>query len=75
LRRAIKLLPGDMRALLATLTQALEETHAGELAPGTARSMASLATAMVRVYDMGELALRVKRLEERESELDEREEE
>jgi hypothetical protein len=66
LRRAIKLLPGDMRSLLGALTQALEEVHQETLEPSAGRAMASLATAMVRVYDMGELTLRVKRLEERD---------
>lgn len=64
MQRAMKLLPGDMRALLDTLTDALAETHDGDLEPRVASALAVLAGAILRVYQTGELALRMQALEE-----------
>jgi hypothetical protein len=66
-RRALRILPGDMRGLLHALSQAFEETHDGEMEPRIAQALASLSSAVVRVYSAGELALRVKALEAREA--------
>jgi hypothetical protein len=58
--------PQEMRDVLDQLMQALEETDGGQLEPRVATAMATLCGAIVRVYELGELAERVQALEERE---------
>jgi Family of unknown function (DUF5763) len=58
--------PKEMRDVLDQLLQALEETYGGQLEPRVATAMATLCGAIVRVYELGELAVRVQALEERE---------
>lgn len=60
LRRAV---PADLRDVLVRLVDALEQTHDGTIEPRVASAMGSLAGAIVRVYEVGELALRVEKLE------------
>ncbi len=73
MRRALRILPGDMQGLLRALSDAFEQTHGGDLDPRVASALASLSGAVVKVYTAGELALRVKALEAREA-LEERSE-
>lgn len=65
-RRLRKAVPPDLKDVLARLIEALEGCHEGGLEPRVATAMASLAGAIVRVYEVGELALRVQKLEEEE---------
>jgi hypothetical protein len=58
--------PKEMRDVLDQLMQALEETYGGQLEPRVATAMATLCGAIVRVYELGELAVRVQALEERD---------
>ena len=58
--------PQDLRDVLDQLMQALEGTYGGQLEPRAASAMATLCGAIVRVYELGELAVRVQALEERE---------
>ena len=58
--------PQELRDVLDQLLQALEETYGGQLEPRVATAMATLCGAIVRVYELGELAVRVQALEERE---------
>jgi hypothetical protein len=64
LRRAEKLLPNVLRPVLAKLTAAIDETHAGTLDPRQATAMAALASAVVRVFTSGTLEERLAALEE-----------
>ncbi len=63
--RAAKHVPPDMKALARQLMESIDEVHRGELMPDQARAMASLAGAVVRVYEVGELRLEVQELRER----------
>ena len=58
--------PQELRDVLDQLMQALEETYGGQLEPRVATAMATLCGAIVRIYELGELAVRVQALEERE---------
>jgi hypothetical protein len=58
--------PQELRDVLDQLMQALEETYGGQLEPRVATAMATLCGAIVRVYELGELAVRVQALEERD---------
>ena len=58
--------PKEMRDVLDQLLQALEETYGGQLEPRVATAMATLCGAIVRIYELGELAVRVQALEERD---------
>ena len=58
--------PPELRDVLDQLMQALEETYGGQLEPRVATAMATLCGAIVRVYELGELAVRVQALEERD---------
>jgi hypothetical protein len=64
--RLRKKMPPDLCDVLDQLMQALEGTYGGQLEPRAATAMATLCGAIVRVYELGELAERVKALEERE---------
>ena len=63
--RAGKLLPSRLRPILERLETALEQVHTGKLLPAQAGAMASLAGAIIRVYQSGELEERLQVLEER----------
>jgi hypothetical protein len=56
--------------VLDQLIQALEETDGGQLRQSVATAMVTLCGAIVRVYELGELAVRVQALEERDEEGD-----
>ena len=56
--------PPELRDVLGQLMQALDETYGGQLEPQVARAMATLSGAIVRMYEIGELAGRVQALEE-----------
>ena len=58
--------PPELQDVLVQLTQALDETYGGQLEPRVAGAMATLCRAIVRVYELGELAVRVQALEERD---------
>src|SRR5438105_11981248 len=62
--------PQDLRDMLDQLMQALAETYGGQLEPRVATAMATLCSAIIRVYELGELAVRVQALEERDEEDD-----
>jgi hypothetical protein len=64
--RLRKKMPADLCDVLDQLMQALEGTYGGQLEPRAATAMATLCGAIVRVYELSELAERVKALEERE---------
>jgi hypothetical protein len=58
--------PPELRGVLDQLMHALDETYGGQLEPQVARAMATLSGAIVRMYEIGELAGRVQALEERD---------
>ncbi len=62
--RVIKLLPSTLKPVLEQLFLALEEVHAGELDPRQAGAMASLASAIGRLYETAQLEERLQKLEE-----------
>src|SRR5205823_1407762 len=68
LKEAIPLdaMPDNLREVLNHLIGALDETYDGQLEPQIARAMATLSGAIVRLYEFGELAVRVQALEERD---------
>jgi Family of unknown function (DUF5763) len=59
-------MPAKLREVLNHLIGALDETYDGQLEPQVARAMATLSGAIVRLYEFGELAVRVQALEERD---------
>ena len=63
-RRLDRLVPATLKPMLAALLGALEEVHEGQLAPVRAQAMASLASAAVKVYQVGALEERLVTLEE-----------
>ena len=63
-RRLDRLVPATLKPVLAALLGALEEVHDGQLAPVRAQAMASLASAAVKVYQVGALEERLATLEE-----------
>ena len=63
-RRLDRLVPATLKPVLAALLGALDEVHDGQLAPAQAQAMASLASAAVKVYQVGALEERLAILEE-----------
>jgi hypothetical protein len=63
-RRAVKRLPTDLKPVLESLLAAVQEVHAGKLEPPQATAMASLAGAICRVLQVGELEQRLAALED-----------
>ncbi len=63
--RAGKHIPRDMKELARRLLKAIDEVHRGEFMPDQARAMASLAGAVCRVYEAGEVEQRIAELEAR----------
>jgi len=61
--RAAKLLPARLRPLVDKLEEAINQVHAGTLAPAKGTAMAALSNALVRVFQCGELEERLRRLE------------
>ena len=64
--RAGKLLPARLRPVVTALEDALREVHDGDLDPRVATAMASLAGALVKVYQAGELEERLRDLESKQ---------
>jgi len=62
--RLKKLMPSDMREVFDILRAALSEVHSGAITPSQGSAMSSLAGAMVKLAEAGELTERVRRLEE-----------
>jgi hypothetical protein len=63
--RLRKLMPADLRDTFELLQNALCETYAGNLEPRIATAMGSLASAMCRVLEAGELVARLDEIEDR----------
>jgi len=61
--RSLRMLPERLRPIADKLAAALDEVHQGTLDPRQASAMASLAGALVRVVQAGELEERVRALE------------
>ena len=59
-------MPAKLHEVLNHLMGALDETYDGQLEPQIARAMATLSGAIVRLYEIGELAVRVQALEQRD---------
>lgn len=59
------LMPARLEPVFNLLESALTEVHAGSLAPARATAMASVARALIDVYQAGELEDRVRRIEAR----------
>lgn len=62
--RAARMLPSEMRPVFELLSKALTETHRGTLDPKRAAALASLAGAMCRVLQVGEMETRLAQLEQ-----------
>src|SRR5207248_7258137 len=58
--------PEELRDVLGQLMQALGVTYGGQLEPRAATAMATLCSAIVRLYQLGELTDRVQAIEERD---------
>ena len=67
-----RLMPSDMREVFDVLRAALYEVHSGALSPSQGSAMSSLAGAMVKLAEAGELVERVRRLEELVENMEER---
>ena len=63
--RASKLLPSRLRPVAELLEKALEEVHSGLLDPRKATAMSSLASALIRVFEAGQMEERLRTLEEK----------
>lgn len=63
--RAGKYLSRELRGLADTLLVAIDEVHEGKLDPKRLTAMASGASAVVRLHEVGELRLEVRELRER----------
>jgi hypothetical protein len=59
------LTPSQLGPLFSRLQEAVEQLHTGQLSPGRASAMASLARAMVAVLRAGEMEERIQAIEER----------
>ncbi len=58
-----KLMPASLKPVLQKLMDGLDEVHDGTLDPRQASAMASLASAIGRLYEVAELEQRLERLE------------
>ncbi len=63
--RAAKRVPKDLRELASTLMGAITEVHRGELEPRALSAMAAGASAVVKLYEVGEFEARLRELEAR----------
>lgn len=61
--RSMKAIPERLRPVAELLASALQEVHAGTLAPTQATAMASVASALVKVMMAGDLEERMRALE------------
>ncbi len=61
--RLAKLLPSSMRPIIDLLNKAAQEVYDGRLDPRQATALASLASALVRVYTVGEMEDRMRQVE------------
>ncbi len=59
-----KLMPATLKPVLQKLMDGLDEVHDGTLDPRQASAMASLASAIGRLYEVAELEQRLERLEQ-----------
>lgn len=57
-------LPPNLRGVLSTLLEALDEVHTGEIDPRVASAMGSLAGAISKLYEVAELERRLEQLEQ-----------
>jgi hypothetical protein len=62
-KRLDRLVPASLKPTIATLFEALEEVHRGDLDPRAAGAMAALAGAIARLYSVGVLEERIAALE------------
>ena len=65
--RAAKLIPSRLRPVAVILEAALTEVHDGTLSPNQGTAIASLAGALIRVVQAGEMEERLRSLEARVS--------
>lgn len=63
--KVLRLLPDRLRPIIDVLISAIDEVHAGTLAPAQASAMASLASAVCKVFAQGEMEERLRELERR----------
>ena len=63
--RAARYAPRDLQGLVRQLLESVGEVHRGDLDPKRAQAMASLAGAVVRAYQVGEIERRLEELESR----------
>jgi hypothetical protein len=61
--RAQKLLPSQLKPVMALLIQGMRETHEGTLEPAKLSAMAAAAGAVTRMFSLVELEARVEALE------------
>ena len=61
--RVSKLLPTRLKPVATALEEVLTEVHNGSIDPKVATAMASVATALIRVYSTSELEERLRNLE------------
>ena len=61
--RAQKLLPSQLKPVMAMLIEGMRETHEGALEPARLSAMAAAAGAVVRMFSLVELEARVQALE------------
>ena len=64
-KRLAKLNLGRLGPVLEKLERTLDEVHDGKLEPKTAKAMANLTDAMIRLYKISELELRMRDLEKK----------
>jgi hypothetical protein len=62
-RRLEKLTPASMKPVLTKLFDALDGLEQGSVEPRTATAMASVSTAIVRIFEVAELEQRLQTLE------------
>jgi hypothetical protein len=62
--RMQRLMPATLRPVLQTLLAVLDEVHSGNLEPSRANAVAALGSAIVRVYQVGQLEERLAALEQ-----------
>ena len=63
--RAARLVPPELTDVKGHLLEALAQLHSGELDPRLASAMATMAGAIVRIHQAGELEVRLVELEQR----------
>ncbi len=63
--RAARYLPRELRGLASKLIDAIDEVHTGKLDHKRLTAMAAGASAVVKLYEVGELTIEVQELRER----------